>query len=365
MLNKTMFDTLYTTVHHLPEPALRNAYFFHDIRITCHTNHPAILAMLDEMLGIFPEPSKPRGEASYYVLCYEHASQFPVHLPHDRIRTDTIRLLTKTKLTWYRSRDYTTEYQSYAPLPGCNAAALTAISPDENLALTQLEMPEHYQARFLRRYVLLMALGELMHLYGFEPCHAAAITAPWNTQQGALIIGASGRGKTTLSLGCAITGCGFLGDDLVMLREDIMGGTISAYAITHEVSARPATIDLWQTLSFMSAFPVDHYNKRYCSIEQVRTGSAFLQTPVRLLLSPSLTTEPQSTVTPLSKASALQELVFQCVGKGNTYPETQERLFILLSTLAEQAPGYQLTLARGASDGPQIVHSLLGTVPHD
>ncbi len=365
MLSETMLDTLYTATHNVPDPVLCKVYFFHDVRVTCYTNHPAILVLLDEMLGIFPEPGQLCGEVAYYILCYENPSQFPVQLPRDGIPLDTIRLLTNTKLTCYRSCDHATEYQSFAASLGCNAAVLTAISGTQNLALTQLEMPESYQAKFLRRYVLLMALGELVRPHGFEACHAAAVTAPWDTLQGALIIGASGQGKTTLSLGCASIGCGLLGDDLVMLREDAMDGTINAYAITHEVSVRPGTIDLWQTLSFMWALPADLRDKRYCSIEQVRTGAARFQTSIRLLLFPSLTAETQSTVTPLSKASTLQELVFQCVGKESTYPQAQERLFLLLSTLAEQAPGYRLTIASGANDGPQIARSLLEAVPYE
>ena len=80
-----------------------------------------------------------------------------------------------------------------------------------------------YQAAFLRRYVFLLALGQIMGRFGFEPCHAAAITAPWDDHQGALILGESGSGKTTLSLECASLGCGFLGDDLVMLRSNVGG----------------------------------------------------------------------------------------------------------------------------------------------
>lgn len=365
MLNSILPDALSTVTYNLPEPLLRRAYFFHDIRITCYTNHPAILTILDGMLGMFPEHSKPRDETSYYIFCYESAPQLPVQLPQDCIHMEAMRLLTGTKLTLYRSPDYTTEYQSYAALPGSNAPALSIINSTQNVALTQLEMPEYYQTKFLRRYILLMALGQLMHSYGFEPCHAAAITAPWDTEQGALIIGASGQGKTTLSLGCVSIGCGLLGDDLVMLREGAMDGTIGAYAVKHEISVRSGTIDLWQTLSFLRAFPTDLHDKRYCTIEQVHKGAARIQASIRLLLFPSLSSEMASRVTPLSKASTLQELVTQCMGRRKTYLQTQERLFLLLSRLAEQAPGYQLAIAPGARDGPQIVRSLLQAVLYD
>jgi hypothetical protein len=359
MGNKTMLHSLTTTSYNLPESSLRKAYFFHDVCITCYTNHPAILAMLDAMLAMFPEPGELRGEASYYVCCYEDASRFPVQLPRDSMRGDTIRLPTNTKITFYRNHDGTIEYQGYTPMPGSNASALTIMNQGQNLAHTQLEMPEYYQPKFLRRYILQVALAELMQSHRFEPCHAAAITSPGDTEQGALILGASGQGKTTLSLGCASRGeCGLLGDDLVMLRENDMDRSISAYAITQEVSVRAGTIDLLQSLSFLWAFQADYHGKRYCSIEQVRPGATRIHTPIRLLLFPSLTDEKESRVIPLSKARTLQQLILQCVSKTHTYPHAQERLFLLLNTLVEQAPGYQLALARSANDGPQIVRSL-------
>src|SRR5205085_10145186 len=116
------------------------------------------------------------------------------------------------------------------------------------------------------------------------------------------------------------------------------------------------TIDLWQMLSFLRTFPADIHDKRYCSIEQVRRGTARIQTSIRLLIFPSISSETESGVTPLSKAGTLQELVTKCMVRRNTNPQIQERLFLLLSRLAEQASGYQISIARGANDGPQIVH---------
>lgn len=357
MLKDTLFDML-SIAASSTGPLLSSVYFFHDIRITCHTNSPLVQAMLTTMLSIFPEPEKMQGTVNYFVLCYSDTSQFPVPLPRQRVRTDTMRLLTNTKLKSYRSSDTMTQYQRYEAVPSVNEEALSVITPDAGIALTQIGMPEHYQPAFLRRYVFLLALGQLLHPYGFEPCHAAAVTAPYNRQQGALIIGSSGSGKTTLSLGCAINGCGLLGDDLVMLRNHMATGKVGAYAIACEVAVRSASIDLWPSLSFLYKRPADERNKRYCTIEQIRHGAARTQTGIRLLLFPFLTTEAKSTVTPLSKASTLQELVDKCLDRKQIAMQAQASLFVLLSRLAEQAPGYRLALARGANDGPQLVCSL-------
>ncbi|HEY6286762.1 MAG TPA: hypothetical protein VIX20_13965, partial [Ktedonobacteraceae bacterium] len=241
MFNDILFDLVETEIYKLKEHVLEKAYFFHNVRIICQTNHPVIVAILDEMLGIFPQPEQLQGEVTYSIVCYENPMQFPIQLPISRKRTETVRLLTNTKLKNYQDLASMTEYQSYEALPPINGAVLTAISQSRNVLLTQIEMPDLYQATFLRRYVFLLALGQIMGRFGFEPCHAAAITAPWDDHQGVLILGESGSGKTTLSLECASLGCGFLGDDLVMLRSNVGDGSISAYAITHEFAVRSSS----------------------------------------------------------------------------------------------------------------------------
>jgi hypothetical protein len=364
MFNDTLLDTVETTVHKLPGQILDNVFFFHDVRVTCQTNHPAILAILDEMLGMFPEPEKLLAEVTYTIMCYESAVHFPLQLPHSRKRTETVRLLTGTKLKYYQDLASMTGYQSFEALPPVNGVVLTAINHAQNVLLTQLEKPMLYQATFLRRYAFLLALGQMMVQFGFEPCHAAAITAPWDRQQGALIIGESGSGKTTLSLGCASKGCGFLGDDLVMLRESEADSTISAYAITHEFAVRSGSLKLWDTLNFLRSYPVDERDKRYCSIERVRSEVSCLQTPIRLLLFPSLTTGTRSAVTRISKAHALQLLIDMCMSKTKN-SQAQAHIFGLLSQLVEQAPAYQLIIAHNASDGPQIVRSLFSGTRDD
>jgi hypothetical protein len=358
MFNDTLLDTVETAVHKLPGQVLNKVFFFHDIRVTCQTDHPAILAILDEMLGIFPEPEKLQAEVTYTIMSYDSSAQFPLQLPASRKRTETIRLLTNTKLKYYQDKTSTTEYQSYEALPPVNGVVLTSINHSQNIVLTQLEKPELYQAMFLRRYAFLLALGHMMGQFGFEPFHAAAITSPWDKQQGALIIGESGSGKTTLSLGCASMGCGFLGDDLVMLRKSEVESTISAYAITHEFAVRSSSLNLWDTLSFLHSYPVDVRDKRYCSIERVCSGVSRLHTPIHLLLFPSLTTGTRSSATRISKANALQKLIEMSMSKTNKNTQAQAKNFLFLSQLVEQAPAYHLTIAHNTSDGPQIVSSL-------
>jgi hypothetical protein len=105
--------------------------------------------------------------------------------------------------------------------------------------------------------------------------------------------------------------------------------------------------------------PADGRDKRYCSIEQIRPGASRLQTTIRLLLFPRLTTGTSSTCIPLSKAAALQELIDQCISRKGMAHQAQQALFLHLSTLAEQATAYRVEIARGTTDGPQLIRALL------
>ena len=358
MFNDILLDVVETETYKLKGNVLEKTFFFHNVRIICQTNHPVIVTILDEMLGIFPQPEQLQGEVTYSIICYENPMHFPIQLPISRKRTETVRLLTNTKLKYYQDLKSMTEYQSYEALQSVNGVVLTAISQTQNFVLTQLEMPNLYQTAFLRRYVFLLALGQLIGRFGFEPCHAAAITAPWDDHQGALILGESGSGKTTLSLECASLGCGFLGDDIVMLHSNVGDGSISAYAITHEFAVRTSSLALWEPFNFLHSYPADMRDKRYCSIEQLRSGTSRLNTSIRLLLFPSLTTKNRSVISRMSKSHALQLLIEKCISTTRRNVQAQEQLFSFLSQLAEQALSYQLEIAQNASDGPQIVLSL-------
>jgi hypothetical protein len=334
-------------------------YFFHDVSITCETNNPAIFAIFDALLDIFPHPAKIQGHLAYKVLCYERPEQFSLRLPDQRTRTSTLRLLTGTKLKYYSNSDGTTLYQKYEVQPEVNKDILSIIWPEERTVITQLILPIDEQIIFLRRYVFLLALGQLLKPYRYEPFHAGTVTSPEDRTQGALILGASGSGKSTLSIGCACEGFGLLGDDLVMLRDADKKGRIDAYAITHEVSIRSDALALWPNLAFLAQYPADQRDKRYCRIEQIAPGSSRLQTTIRLLLFPELTTEKSSRIISLQKTAILQGLIDECLGKNDQPYQQQEEAFDFLCALSEHVPGYCIAIARGKTDGPRLVQSLL------
>jgi hypothetical protein len=342
--------------------------YFHDIEFTCSTNQAAILELLDAVPHTFARPEHRRGEAYLVIICHEDTAHFAEQIPANRRHTETIRLITGTKLRYYIGCDDSSEYLAYAEEAGMNSEALSILHHEEHFALTWLGPLDQYNPFFLRRCVFTLVIGQLMRVFLYEPCHAATVTAPWDDRQGALIFGESGSGKTTLSLGCALSGFGLLGDDILMLREaapvDSPCGDIHAFALLSEVSVRTGTLDIWPQLAFLKTFPQDFRGKRHCAIEDIRPGLFRQSVAIRLLLFPTLVDSGQSYAIRLSKAQALAEMVERCMRIEKTYPQSQSRLFSLLGQLAEQAPGYRLMLVRDTHDGPRLLSELFARGTH-
>ncbi len=363
MLPTTMSDTTaftngFFSLQQNTTASYTQSYFFHDIHLLCHTNDLAIQTALDTLLTCFPAAHEQHGALHCYITCYDSKDQFPLPIPADARQIDTLQLVTDTTLSLYMHEENHLLYQYYAPQTACNGTILTVLSLQQQTAFIQLERAELYTPAFLRRYVFLLAIGELLHNYGFVPYHAAALSAPDDDNYGVLIPGDSGSGKTTLSLSCASTTYGLLGDDLVLLRLT-QPATLSVYAILPEVSVRTPSLALLPRLAFLQATPADQRDKRYCAIEQLRAGAMRFITQPRLLLFPTLTEAENHTAHALSQATALHYLIQQSISRAHTTRATQEQLFSLLTTLTMQATSYRVQIARGRDDLPAFIRSLI------
>lgn len=355
---------------HVAGPLSCKTFVFHNILLHCYSNQPASLALCERLWRHFPisiAPPVPQAELTLY-LCHNNDAEHSLSLiPDDAIIYDELELVTQTHCTFATSLDETIEYQLYAPQAHVNASLLSILYKEHNSAIIQLGPLEGYDSTFLWRYVLLFALTQLLHKHGFVVCHAAALTAPGDEQRGTLVLGYSGSGKTTLSVGCTLQGCGLLGDDLVLLCQH-ENHLLYAHTLLPEISLRSATLDLWPTLAAFKTLPADQRDKRYCDIEQLRTGAMRYATPIRLLLFPQLveaTALSSSSLLPLSKAATLQKLLAQCISSTpgprltRALQAQQQQLFSLLTALAEQAHGYEILIPRGDCQSPQLVCSLL------
>ncbi len=352
-----LYETVDTTLDR-SEQMLRQELFFHTIRLHCQTNHPALLRMLGVLLDRFPRCATPSGEARYSVFCYCDPAQFPVPLPRHRLRLGEMQLLTGTHLKYYRDNDGVREYQSYIVQPQVNAAALSVIDVRQHEALTQLEPLERYEAAFLQRYVLLLALGRLLHPYGFEPCHAAAICAPWDHRQGALIIGSSGSGKTTLVLSCLQIGMQHLADDVLFLARD--DELIYTYAFPEDIGVRTGTLDLLGQHEFMQNLVVDQREKLFVDVQQHFRSQVIGHAPIHLLLFVhAKDRDTDFRAEPIAPAQAVSLLVQEYISRQEAQESAVEDIFELFVDLVAQAPAYRLWLTPDARRNAEQVRMLL------
>lgn len=204
-------------------------------------------------------------------------------------------------------------------------------------------------------YCLHFGLVEVLKRRGLFTIHAAALE---RDEQGVLIAGASGQGKTTACLSLARAGYRCLADDHPFLRND--GGQIGIYAFPEPMAVTDVTRCMIPELgSADTAFqPAD--NKLSFHLEDVYGANAWARTAVsRVILFPQVIDWPTSYVEPVSKAQCLQELLLHGFRALNR--DVAAAHFHLLARLADQAPAYRLFLGANVLALPDLIGPLLAS----
>ena len=199
--------------------------------------------------------------------------------------------------------------------------------------------------------MLLNALAPLLRRRGFYPLHAFA--AAWG-EQGILLVGTSGSGKTTAGLALVRAGWGFLANDHTLLMRN--GEVVDALCCNEPVNVTRTTAGFYPELQHL-AQGLENGEKRSFAIESVYGPIVRRRARVALLLFPHVGDRGQSAVTRLSEADALTELLPQ--GLDAWDKATLPAHFAVLAALAEAAPAYRLRLGRDLEALPALVGALL------
>jgi hypothetical protein len=217
---------------------------------------------------------------------------------------------------------------------------------------------------FEQREFFLLALLMLLRPHGLYGLHACGLT---RGGVGLLIVGASGSGKTTTSLGLIREGWWYLSDDAVLLGA-LTDGSVRASAFRRGFSCTPETLTHFPELTgdadFGGGFAPefgggfgDPDGKRV-----VYPGSAFGNSAAdcvpSLLVFPTLTTAGRTTLRPLPSALSLIRLSQQSAGIMTDTAVSQQQL-VLLKTLTEQTRSFELHLGRDALVDPSRIDALL------
>lgn len=198
-----------------------------------------------------------------------------------------------------------------------------------------------------------VSLAPWLRRHGCFLVHAFGVS---RQGQATLLVGPSGSGKTTTGLNMVLAGWQLLGNDVVLLQA--RPGGIHALPTPGEISIRPHTLTLLPALrSFLPADASPTATAQSLS----RTGPLATHPagaePVRHILFPKVTQQPQSQLRPQSAALTLAHLAAESIDRWDT------AAFIphldLLSDLSRQVHSYDLALGADVASLPQQIEQLL------
>jgi len=180
--------------------------------------------------------------------------------------------------------------------------------------------------------VPLMELAKRRELY---PLHAACLA---DRDQGVLLAGTSGAGKTTLAIALALAGWSFLGDDMVFLAS--ANGRWRAIALPDEIDVTDSTIAMFSELAPIANGPLPAGRpKRRARLEDLAD----------VLLAPDCTPAAlaivergagtETVVEPLARGAALFALTPNVL---LTEPAASQRHLTALRSLVESVPCFRV-----------------------
>lgn len=197
------------------------------------------------------------------------------------------------------------------------------------------------------------ALVELLKRRGFYTLHATALE---KNGKGVLIPGCSGRGKTTAFVSLLRSGYRCLSDDHPLLHEN--NGELELLAFEEKVDITENSLKFFPEFQNIDdeKLPKGSW-KRYFYIEDFYDDRFAMSCRPRMLLFPQIVDVPTSSVEPLKKSRALEELLPETLAVFDKNVAKQE--FQFLSRLVDQLDCYQLYFGHDVLELPKLITPLL------
>jgi ABC-type Fe3+/spermidine/putrescine transport system ATPase subunit len=205
-----------------------------------------------------------------------------------------------------------------------------------------------------KREFFLLSFLMLLCPHGRYGLHANCVV---KEKTGLLIVGGSGCGKTTLTVGLLSAGWSYLADDALMLRRVSRG--IEALALRRGISCTPQTAAYFPELRITDQeTPVLAEGKRWVAAEPLCSGRFSHLCFPRILLFPQVTARKHSQLMPLDETRAMIGLIQQSPGIMCDKPLVRKQLETL-SLLINQSISYQLLVGTDVYEDPTAVSNLL------
>lgn len=193
------------------------------------------------------------------------------------------------------------------------------------------------------------ALAPMLRRRGYFLLHAFGVT---KNGRAALLVGASGSGKTTSGLSLVLNGWEMLSNDVVALQA--RPGGIFALPVPDMVSLRPFTFHLLPEIAPRLGIPpaTEPISIPAGALTNGSWAEAALVTAVYF---PTLNYEATSAAIPLSRAVCLARLMEQSIDQWDTAVLADH--MHALQTLSRQATPYTLRLAKDVARLPLLIQT--------
>lgn len=196
-------------------------------------------------------------------------------------------------------------------------------------------------------------MRQILHWWGrdlpYQPIHAGAVGLPAG---GVLIAGRSGSGKSTSCLSCLNSPLGYAGDDYVLL--DLSPETPWVWSLYGTAKVVPDNLARLPWLHDWIVNPGELETQKAVLYVNERRPEAMLPGfPIRAILIPRITGQPETRLTPARSFDAMQAIaptcVFHLVGDAG-------RTMSKIAELCRRVPAYWL---EAGTDLPQIPDRIL------
>lgn len=193
---------------------------------------------------------------------------------------------------------------------------------------------------------------------GVFDVHAGGVLDPV-TGAGALLVGAAGSGKSTLTFKLAASGWRYLSDDMVVLLETAAGVEVEGLRRLFAVSAATLAGHTLPHLDEALGTPVaSDPSKRKLQPDIVFPDARARRSRPRVLFFPQLTGDEETRINPISARAAMQQLVRFCPWA--TYDAHVAPDYLrALALLANQCRSYELLSGRDLLGDPARAAELL------
>jgi hypothetical protein len=200
-------------------------------------------------------------------------------------------------------------------------------------------------------------LAILLNDKGVQPVHAGLVA--WQ-DQGMLITGMSGAGKSTSSIACLNAGFGYLGDDTVGLEAN-SDGTFTGHGMYASCLVTPDHLKRFPAFApHQHAANRSHEDKSVIYLSELFPGQMKIDVPIKAIVLPRVVGTGENTFRPASKGEALRALAPSSVIMFVAGPTA--RSIDKLVALIEAVPCYALELGRDVNGIPDTIREIAATV---